>query len=346
MAAGNLQNHTKAPSRIKKPSLYCAGALALLLGACQPQPQTLLSDYHSRLQRLLAVPSIAFEKPALSALPDIRALSLNIPAATINLTDLLALDICDLEPLIAERNSSLGKVQTDASLLQYELKLLVKLGSCLQQPALLNQLEPELQTELWQIYRQKQQQVPNVLANLLSRDQTLRQQLAGSQRGVEPDQGGLAQSLEALKQLSLLRQLILQQDYQAASNIHINQALGALHQTQLIADLQHSLRLSESYFALLDQQLAAVDTAKLCQTDPSVRENLLIQIFVGRVQAELARLDGMASQLVPELLNLYQHHPLSTVVQERLQQPQLGLQQQLRQHVKFWQRWRQCDRPR
>lgn len=346
MAAGNLQNHTKAPSRIKKPGLYCAGALALLLGACQPQPQTLLSDYHSRLQRLLAVPPIAFEKPALSALPDIRVLSLNIPAATIDLTDLLALDICDLETLIAERNSSLGKVQTDASLLQYELKLLVKLGSCLQQPALLNQLEPELQTELWQIYRQKQQQVPNVLANLLSRDQTLRQQLAGSQRGVEPDQGGLAQSLEALKQLSLLRQLILQQDYQAASNIHINQALGALHQTQLIADLQHSLRLSESYFALLDQQLAAVDTAKLCQTDPSVRENLLIQIFVGRVQAELARLDGMASQLVPELLNLYQHHPLAAVVQERLQQPQLGLQQQLRQHVKFWQRWRQCDRPR
>lgn len=347
MAAGTRQNRTRARFCTKKYAQIVACTLAFcLLTACQPHPEDLLTDYSTRLHRVLAVDIIAPAKPELASIPEIRALIVDIPAVSIELSDMLSLDTCDLETLVAERNSSLGKVQTDASLLQYELRLLSKLTACLQQPGLMSELDPDLQAKLQDILLIKQQTLPDVLRNLLSREPTLRQQLSGNHRGLQTDQGGITETREALKQLNLLRQLILQQDFQAASQIDINQALGVLHRSQLLADLQHSLRLSDHFFRQLNLQLSEVSADKLCNTDKTVRENLLLQIFIGRVQTELARVDGVALQLVPELLNLYQHHPLAAVVQQRLQQPQLGLQQQLRQHVNFWQRWRQCDKPR
>ncbi len=345
MAAGNRQSRIKALRCISSNKIVCAVA-ALVLSACQPRPESLLQDYHTRLQRVLQITPAQpapLHKTALPPLPDIRTVSLAIAPATIDLTDMLALDVCDLETLIAERNSSLGKVQTDAALLHYELVLLVRLDRCLHTPALASQLAPELHAALRQIYQQKQQQLPAVFANLLSRDQTLRQQLAGSQRGVAPDQGGLAETVQALNQLNTLRRLILQQDYQAASQTDIINALATLHRSQLIADVQHSLRLSQQFFLQLNQQLAQISATQLCKTDTAVRENLLNQIFIGRVQAELARVDGMTTELLTPLLQLYQQHPLQLTVQQRLQMPQASLQQQLRQHVVFWQRWRQCD---
>lgn len=358
MAAGNRQSRIKAPCCIKHGCIkHCCikhwVSLCLLLfvaamqNACTPYPESLLSDYQARLQRVLPQAQLTgqLSKAALPAMPDVHRLSLSIPTATIDLTDMLALDVCDLETLIAERNSSLGKVQTDAGVLQYELRLLDKLGLCLTTPARSNQLDAELIAKLQQIYQQKQQQLPAVFANLLSRDQTLRQQLGGSQRGVSPDQGGHAETLQALQQLNRLRQLILQRDYQAAGKVDIHQALGTLHQTQLVADLQHSLRLSQQFFLQLNADLAKRSNTELCQADRNIRDNLLTQIFIARVQSELARLDGMANELSAALLQLYQQHPLQPTVQQRLLAPQQALQQQLRQHVAFWQRWRQCDHP-
>lgn len=345
MAAGNRQNHIRVCTCISISFRYvlCIAALA----ACQPQPEALLSEYQSRLQRVLRLsPSPAtntLSKVSVDPLPAVRTLTIDIPASTIDLTDMLALDICDLETLIAERNNSLGKVQTDAARLQYELQLLVKLGKCLQTPALSAQLTPELAAALQQIYRLKQQQLSAVFTNLLSRDQTLRQQLHGSQRGIGADQSGIAETVQALKQLNLLRQHIQQQDYNAASEIQIIQSLGALHHSQLIADLQHSLRLSLQFFAVLNTALEQQPSDQLCRSDKTVRENLLQQIFIGRVQPELARIDGMATELIAELVQLYQHHPLQASVQQRLQLPHQHLQLQLRSHVAFWQRWRQCD---
>jgi hypothetical protein len=346
MAAGNRRNRTKAHYCIKtRCSSILLLCMAALLSACQPFPESVLSDYQARLQRVLPAVKLAetLTKEPLQSLPDVHTLTLPIPGATIDLTDMLALDVCDLETLIAERNSSLGKVQTDAGQLHYELRLLHKLGLCLSSPALHQELDTELLSKLQQIYQLKQQHIPDVFSNLLSRDATLRQQLAGSQRGVAADQGGHAETLQALHQLNKLRQLILQGDYQAASKIDISHALGALHQTQLLADLQHSLRLSLQFFLQLNAVLAKLSQSELCQADRNIRDNLLTQIFIGRVQAELARLDGMASELGAALLQLYQQHPMQRTVQQRLQAPQLLLQQQLRQHVAFWQRWRQCE---
>ncbi len=348
MAAGNRQSRIKACYLIRCLLRCCLLLIVVAVqSACTPYPESLLSDYQARLHRVLPQAQFteSLNKAALPALPQVRELTQSLPAATIDLTDMLALDVCDLETLIAERNSSLGKVQTDAGLLHYELRLLDKLGLCLTTPALANQLDTELIAKLQQIFLQKQQQLPAVFANLLSRDQTLRQQLAGSQRGVASEQGGSSETLQALQQLNKLRQLVQKQDYQAASQIDINQALGVLHQTQLIADLQHSLRLSQQFFLQLNTALATLSNTELCQADRSIRDNLLTQIFIGRVQAELARVDGIANELSAALLQLYQQHPLQPTVQDRLLAPQQALQHQLRQHVAFWQRWRQCDQP-
>lgn len=348
MGPGNQQNRISMQCSTSLCTRFIVGLwLMLSLSGCQRQPETLLDDYHARLQRVLGVQlqprEDPFVKSELPGLPEVRAISLATQPATIDLTDMLALDVCDLETLIAQRNSSLGKVQTDAALLHYELDFHVKLERCLTTPALANQLAPELKQKLQQIQRQKQQDLPAHFANLLSRDQTLRQQLSGSQRGISAEQGGLAETVQALKQLNLLKSHLDKKDYAAARDIPINSVLGVLYRTQLIADLQHSLRLSEQFFYALAEPLALIPAAKLCHADSEIRENLLQQIFIGRVQKELARVDGIAAELIPALMQLYQQHPLQQSVIQRLQEPQLRLQQHLRQHVAFWQRWRQCD---
>jgi hypothetical protein len=317
--------------------------LGLTVAACQPHTESLLADYQSRLSRVLHISTQPTQKQTLSALPEIQQLSRQIPTENIDLLELLALAPCDLEVLVAERNNSLGKVMTDSSRLQYELQLLVKLGHCLNTPHLVAQLPAALQAKLTHIYQQKQQQLALVFANFLSRDPTLRQQLGGSQRGIATEQGGLAPTLHAIEQLRQLRQDIAAGDYAAASQININSALGQLYQSQLLADLQHSLRLADTVFGNLNALLLPIGTADLCKVDPKVRDKLLQQIFIGRVQTELARIDGMAQQLLPPLLELYQDHPLQAAVQQRLAQPLHNMQQQLRDHVKFWQRWRQCS---
>lgn len=351
MAAGNRQNHIKARRCIKDAAPPPRGVFGWTcgvvlfgasLGGCQPQPETILADYQARLGRVLHLEAVPLTKTTVAALPGTQQLSLIITAASIDLLDMLALDICDLETLIAARNNSLGKVMADSSQLQYELQLLVRLGQCLQTPSKLTQLPPALQNQLADIYQQKQRQLPHVLMNMLSRDPTLRQQLGGSQRGISADQGGIAETSQALAQLGQLRQLIEAGDYAAASKIEINSVLGTLYQNQLLADLQHSLRLSHSFFQALNARLLQLPAVPLCKVDQDIRENLLTQIFIQRVQVELARIDGMTQQLLPHLLALYHGHPLQAAIRQRLAQPQLGLQQQLRQHVAFWQRWRQC----
>lgn len=342
----------------------CSLLWLILLGGCSPAAESIFDDYHSRLARILPLPASAINPiAALPALPAVREVQQQLPDLRLDLLDLVAIRHCGLQPLVASRNSSLGKVMTAANQLGYELALLQQLSPCLRHP----ELSPQLQQQLQQMYQQKQQALPLALSNLLLTDATLRQQLQGSQRSLSPGAASLSSdTLQALQQLQMLQQQVITQsgagtavttttlpiEPPATTSRHterINQALALLYQGQLLADLQFSVRYSNSQLQALNQQLMAVDLHQWCgkarfngQVD--ILLTVFRQIYLGRVQPYLAELDSLNHQLMPTLTALYQHSPFQQVITARFNQPAAELRHQLKTHVRWWQQLQQqCE---
>jgi hypothetical protein len=253
--------------------------------------------------------------------------------------------------LIAERNSSLGKVMVYSTQLQYEINLLLALEACIhhveQDSAGKKALDipSDLRKTLQDIFRQKQQQLTARLLNFLTLDTTLRQQINGSQRPLDLTSGQAVETLQALQNLLRLKQKIQSRDYQAASSIDINQQLALLYQGQILADLQHSLRSNLTQMRMLNTQLNTLKPQWCKSETQDILQQVLLQVFIGKVQQQLAHQDGIAQQLIPILQLLYMNTPLSSEVELRFHQPWQQLHQELKTHIDWWQRLRNsCGR--
>ena len=130
----------------------------LLLTACTPNSDSEFAVYRDRLGRTLKLelPTPDPLKAPLSEANSIAAVA--ITDIRFELLNMLALDSCGLQPnkpslgnLIAERNSSLGKVMTYSTQLQYEIKLLQALEACITD----EQAPADLRETLKQTYHAK-----------------------------------------------------------------------------------------------------------------------------------------------------------------------------------------------
>ena len=320
----------------------------LLLTACTPNSDSEFAVYRDRLGRTLKLdlPPPDPLKAPLSEANSIAAVA--IADIRFELLDMLALDSCGLQPnkpslgnLIAERNSSLGKVMAYSTQLQYEIKLLQALEACIAD----EQAPADLRETLKQTYLQKQQQLPARLLNFLQLDTTLRQQIFGSQRPLDLTSGQAVETRLALQNLIALKQHIQSKDYLQASQIDINQQIAALYQGQVLADLQHSLRSNLTQLQQLNRQLQHWDPAWCKAETQDILQQVLLQVFIGKLQLQLAHQDGIAQQLLPQLNTLYADTTLASTVTERFQQPWQQLHIELKRHIAWWQQLRNaCKR--
>lgn len=364
MAAGNqpiTARHLRTSRQIESPGVTCSRRLiniccgvlllVLLTAGCAPQPESQWQDYRDRLQRLLQQPLLLQAEPVKRALPTAGTadhathLASNGDSATSSTLTLSLLEIeqsraCGLDQLAAERNNPTGKVMQPSVRLHYELRLLSLLPICSQ----MAELDADLRQKLASIYQQKIADIQRVFQHFLLADTTIRSQLQGSLRGVATTGISSTEVEQALRQLISLRQLITQGQFSKASLLDIEAPLSQLYSSQLLADIQHSLHVSLISLRQLNDQLWQLDNNQLCQSDRQIGDNILQQIFISRLQPELASLDGITQRLEPLLTTLYQDHPLQAEIQQRYHQRRQQLQQQLQRHVKFWQRWQQCGR--
>ncbi len=325
--------------------------LAILFSGCSRiDADSLFTDYQQRLSRVLQLADVNLDSNTPPPLPAIRQLRQQVPESKLNLVDLVTLRHCNLQQLVAERNNSLGKVMTSANQLGYELQLLIAIKPCLQHP----KLDPQLQAALSHVYQQKQQQLPIVLQNFLTTDTTLRKQLTGQPRLLT--QGAAAAITEPLTALKNLNQLKKQVHASGATTEaamasrfdahYINQQLGVLYRGNYIADWQYSLRQSNRWLALINQQLSAIPPSRVCPQQrvtakTEILNNILTQIFIPRVQSYLAELDRISYQLLPELILLYQGTALDVVVNERMAKPAAQMRLLIKQHVAWYQQLQQ-----
>ncbi len=315
-------------------------SLLLSLSACgEYNGDKALQRYQQRLARVLDTPLPDAGMPAPATLIAERDLKQPLPDLRLDLTDAYASRQCSLDTLIGERNSSLGKVYSASKQLSYELRFLHQLQRCLQQnwhdTALLNQLQ--------QVYQHKQSSIQLAFDNMLLTDNTLRKELLGIRQSLPlVTAPGLSETWQALTELNLLQQFIAEQNWQAASNVNIEQQLQLLYQYNFVARLQYSLRLTSHQLGQLNQLTQLHNAASLCPAGRSTEQlqilvNVFGKYFVKEVQLYTAELNRYQQQLWPLLEQLYQHTPLHQALKQRFEHSHSSMRDALHQHVNWWQ---------
>ncbi|MCC5827442.1 DUF3080 family protein [Alkalimonas sp.] len=314
-------------------------SISLGLLGCSPANERQLSNYQSRLERVAGIEPGRAQPLVIDALPSARELLHPLPDLRLDLLDAWASRQCGLDALIAERNSSLGRVQSHSLRLNYELRLLRQLEYCLQQDS----ISSPLQQQLADILHSKQNSIELSFFNMLHAEQTLRQQLHGkSQLLPIAGQEALFETQAALQQLNQLQSAIASQDWQAAAAIDIESALGVLHRFDTLAVLQYSQRYLSGWLTSLNQALLALEPATFCpQQRPSEQLSILTTVFLKFFAEELQPYFNQHQRhmqaLWPELQQLYQQSPLLPVLEQRYAGSAAHLQQEILVHIGWWQ---------
>lgn len=314
--------------------------LALSVTACSKQTgDDVFQTYQQRLARVLDVTQVETEVPAAAVLTEPRDLKQPLPDIRFDLTDTLATRRCGLDTLIGERNSSLGRVYSASKQLSYEVRFLSQLQQCIglhwDNIALLSQLQ--------QVYQQKQQSAQIAFNNMLLTDDTLRKELLGARNSLPlTDVAGQSETWQALTELTRLKQLITEQNWQQAAQVDIEQQLQQLYQYNFIGRLQQSLRLSNHRLHQLNLMLESITPAQLCQPRADKQQleilgNIFTKYFIAQIQQYTVDLEKYQQQLWPLLEQLYRDTPLYPALQQRFAGNYQHMRQTLSQHVKWWQ---------
>lgn len=320
----------------------CIAVTCITLAGCKDTAGTAeLNNYQQRLNRVLAIDSPATKPLPSPTFPAKSALQQPLPELRIDLLDAFATRSCGLDMLIAERNSSMGKVFTVSKRLNYELRFLATLQQCLQ-----HDWQEPLKSQLLAVYQQKQQSIMVAFYNMLQTEDTLRKRWLAASKGIKTgDANGFNESLAALQQLVQLKQHITQQDWYSASQEDPEQALATLYRYAFLSELQFSLRYANNWFSTVNPYLLAIDPASLCPRGNTEQLTILSTVFrkyfINEVQAYLAELSRYQQQSWPLIYTLYQDSLMLPVLEERLQNQAEQLQQQLLLHVAWYQRLNQ-----
>ncbi|WP_148862406.1 DUF3080 domain-containing protein [Marinobacter fonticola] len=108
---------------------------AALIAGCNPfsAPQSMMDEYVERVARVLEQDHALTEVPLADLFPRRRERRLEMPELELDMLDFLSLYGCELQFVVGERNSGLGRVMQPVNVLRYELRFIEAAGNCLPQ---------------------------------------------------------------------------------------------------------------------------------------------------------------------------------------------------------------------
>ena len=140
------------------------GVLVLFLAGCNPftEAEPMMKEYLSRLARVLDTSAATppSDLPAAATLPKRRDRVLQIPELELGMLDFLSLYGCELQYVVGERNSVMGRVMQPINRLRYEIRFIQSAERCVQQID-----DEELQATLEQAIESKRQTLPLAVWN-------------------------------------------------------------------------------------------------------------------------------------------------------------------------------------
>ncbi|WP_299083091.1 DUF3080 domain-containing protein [uncultured Paraglaciecola sp.] len=314
--------------------------LIVLLGvvACEGK-QTLpkqLQQYQARMARVLDVESQPNLTISLPPYPPEKVLRQPIPETKIKLFDFYNLKGCQLYSLIAQRNTSLGKLQLPSTRYIYERQLLLAIEGCISRTQ-----EPKLREKLRKWQQTKAQQLPMVWADLIQLSDETKQAFSANFASINTGtQSGLSQTKEALSYL-----ININQNTRPNSG-ELERHLQNLMKHPLPAKLWLSQLTLTRYLSYITPWLIKNTENIDCKPHKITKKakyltNVFQLFFIDNIQPIASQINHYQYQLSP-MLNKLQNHPrlssdLKQYIRSLNQQGFDNYQHAMQQHIQFWQ---------
>ena len=270
----------------------------LALAACSPAPRGLsqLDDYQQRVANTLSREAISYQPQAPQQIPPVRELRLSVPQLQISLLDSMRLDTCRAGSLIAQRNSSLGRLSSGVMRYYHDRQLLNALYDCAEQ---LKSDEPELAQRVFEQAQAKQASMPLLRMQAIVSDDSLRSALNTADRALPVAEG--AKLAPVLQALNVVLQVLNNETELPAEN-QLERALEALDKSPYLGQLWRALFDNQQYLQQLSPLVVnlSAEAGCLSQGVPE-RVRVLRQVFIARfsgpVQQHISAMVRQAQQL-------------------------------------------------
>ncbi|MCG9754311.1 DUF3080 domain-containing protein [Shewanella insulae] len=323
---------------------------SLLLG-CQRAKDVdyLWQDYSQRLAHVIEQPySPASFVPTQVTRPRVQ----EPPSPTISILETLSLGHCPLGRLIADHNSTLGKVAPDSQQLIYQIRF-IQLA-----PACIDTLEEgELKTKLKQALEQKQANAMTYFHRVLTRDKSITRSLFIGYDSLVLDEmhAGRFELESAIGQLLTIKRHIKQRRWQQIDTTQIESTLALMAHQTLLQRYLRSLAYSRAQLTSLNDYLQAHGASVACRPGHANRKQEILQnvfhkYYLAQTQAYLSQLNQLHYRLSEPLIALFGDTGYQTFIEHYFgEQPGAlpdQLKTQMRRHVEWWQAFREsCNIP-
>ncbi len=292
----------------------------------------MLDDYMGRVANVLDAdtPEVS-PYEGLQPLPDRRDRRAPTEELRAGLLESIKFRQCDLLPLIAERNSSLGKVMPPSKRVSYELRFFARLAPCYKRMAQTNDTPlsntdasvsrsggEDFLTLLENVYRVKSANLEAELWNGVMLSEEMEMQFSLSREPL-PLEGNptFSDSLRALQVFNKLQQRV--EDYRHTGELSLPAELAtledhyfALYSSYYGAQLLKSLALLSSYLnaaaGILEQAIA---DRPLCFNErptpqADILQNVFFNYYAGKVQPYMSQVQRQGELWLEQLATLMQ----------------------------------------
>lgn len=326
---------------------------SVMLFGCDPfsVPDSMLDEYVQRLARVLEI-DVSLSEPAEAVrLPRRRDRVLAMPELDMNVLDFLSLYGCQLQYVVGEKNSIMGRVMQPLNRLRYEISFIRTAEDCL--PTLDNKA---LARKLKKAIASKRSSLPVAVWDATWGVEEIESLLTFAKGAlpVEPDTAGLTRSASDLAYLEQVVGDLLAGDLSVSL-----ERVGKVHQRwlsdhsageainsarQLIARLRDATRLIDRR---LEQRPVCLDGKPSAQF--AAVKGVFFKIYVGKVQSYLGQVQRARESIIKPLKQLAQRQkPVMPEAFQTFYRTDLAdegssslwwqLDQATRAHTKAWQR--------
>jgi len=328
-------------------------ALTIIVSGCDPfaNPDTMMNEYLSRLGRVLEVEVQPTAVKSVMLLPRKRDRRVEVPDIDINMLDFFSLYGCELQVVVGERNSILGRLMSPLNRLRYDLRFIAAAQQCL--PSI---NKPQLKTRLQQAIEQKQTLLAMTSWNAVWAGEAMAELLTLS-KGYFSTQNNADEALgQLVSDLKLTRDKVKQlvnaeQSVKLDEMSDIQQKWTFGHQA---GQLLNSARLLTSRLddatALIEQRLHAKPLCYLSKPTQQAKrmKGVFFHVYIGRIQpyvSDVSRAGKHVFKLLDQIATLqFQTMPESfkTYYRQILDRDNVkGIWQQfdgaVKRHTKSWQ---------
>lgn len=281
--------------------------VVLGLSACSDDPglteyaDKLNNQVHSTLN--LPAQTIQAPKPQLQY-PAKRDLTLNIERTSMGLLDSLQLNHCQLGQLIAENNSSLGRLKNGFSRYHADLAMIQALNECIEHPD-----STGVKDKLKEALAHKESQLKNSLANAFARDDGLRKALSVGNNSLPKIH--VTEYNYAVNALERFTRILERWSYtkKADDPAELIKMLGRLERSNYLPDLYRTM-LDYSYkLEKMTELLPEIPQSVYCQNDQVPDKALELKkafnaIYIEEMQGDIAEIIEQHQRLLMTLESL------------------------------------------